>query len=138
MLDREFVRHNNYARHRPIRSRALRSDSRNPGCSSPPDADGEICSLQKLRFRKWRQSMRSVSVAFFRNKRAQFTKNYLTHQRSFGKWISDPSPQSSPRKRGEAHYCAQASAFCRYAGIAGNVIEQDGDFKGLVRESHRK
>ena len=29
-----------------VRSRALRSDSTNPGCNNPTDADGEICSLQ--------------------------------------------------------------------------------------------
>ncbi len=45
---REFVRHNSYARHRPIRSRALRSNNRNPRCSNPMDADGEICSLQNF------------------------------------------------------------------------------------------
>jgi hypothetical protein len=61
--------------------------------------------------------MRSVSVAFFRNKRARFTKNYLTHQRSFGKWINHPSPQSSPRKRGEAQYCMQRSVLSRGVGI---------------------
>ena len=45
-LDPQFVRHDSYARHRPIRSRALRSDSKNSECSSPTDANGEICSLQ--------------------------------------------------------------------------------------------
>src|SRR6266436_2898531 len=39
--------------------------------------------------------------------KARFTKDYLTHQRSFGKWINHPSPQSSPRKRGEAQYGTQ-------------------------------
>src|ERR1700730_10796774 len=47
-FDREFVRHDSYARHRPIRSQPLLSDNRNPGCSSPTDADGEICSLQNF------------------------------------------------------------------------------------------
>ena len=47
-LDREFARHDSYARHRPIQLRALWSDRRNPVCSSPTDADGEICSLQRF------------------------------------------------------------------------------------------
>jgi len=47
-LDREFAQNDNYAPHRPIRSRPLRSDSRNPECSNPTDADGEICSLQSF------------------------------------------------------------------------------------------
>ena len=47
-LDREFAQNDSYARHRPIRSRALRSGSRNPECSSPADADGEIYSLQSF------------------------------------------------------------------------------------------
>ena len=47
-LDREFAQNDSYARHRPIRSRALRSGNRNPGCSSPTNADGEICSPQNF------------------------------------------------------------------------------------------
>jgi hypothetical protein len=47
-LYREFVRCDSYARLRPIRSRALRLDNRNPECSSPTGADGEICSPQNF------------------------------------------------------------------------------------------
>src|SRR4029450_8327100 len=47
-VDPEFVRHDSYARHRLVQSRALRSDSRNPECSSPRDADGEIYTLQSF------------------------------------------------------------------------------------------
>ncbi len=47
-LDREFVRHDSYARNRLVRSRALRPDNRNPGCSSLMDAGGEICNLQNF------------------------------------------------------------------------------------------
>jgi hypothetical protein len=45
-LDREFAQNDNYARHRPIRSRALRSDSRNPEYSSPTDADGKFVTCK--------------------------------------------------------------------------------------------
>jgi hypothetical protein len=47
-FDLEFVRHDSYGHHRPIRSRALRSDNRNPGCNGRMDADSEICSLQNF------------------------------------------------------------------------------------------
>jgi hypothetical protein len=47
-FDRELVRRDSYARHRPIRSQALLSNNRNPGCSGPTDADGEICSPQNF------------------------------------------------------------------------------------------
>jgi hypothetical protein len=45
---RDFVRHDDYVRHRPVRSRALRLGNRNLGCSSPRDVAGETCSLQNF------------------------------------------------------------------------------------------
>jgi len=45
-LDREFGLHGSYARRRPTRWRALRSDNRNPRRSLRRDAGGEIYGLQ--------------------------------------------------------------------------------------------
>src|SRR6266481_2165589 len=53
-FDREFGPHCSYARRRPTRWRALRSDNRNPTRNCPTDVGGEIC-----RQRNWG----SVSVA---------------------------------------------------------------------------
>ncbi len=49
--------------------------------------------------------------------KARFTTNYSTHQRSFRKEGNRPSPQSSPRKRGEAQHCMHPSVLSRGAGI---------------------
>ena len=45
-FDREFGPCDNYAHHRPVRSRALRPHNRSRGRKGRPDAGGEICGLQ--------------------------------------------------------------------------------------------
>ena len=119
-LDREFAQNDNYARHRPIRSRALRSDSRNPECSSPTDAGGEICNLQScgsandakecapdrlLSFatneRDSRRIILLTSAVFERQSPLTF---HLRRRLRRDK-------QSSPRKRSEARYCMQCCVF---------------------------
>ena len=47
-FDREFVRCDSYARHRPIRSRASQPGNKNQVRNSPKDAVGETCSLQNF------------------------------------------------------------------------------------------
>ena len=47
-FDREFGLHDNYARRRPTRWRALRSGNRNPRRNLRTDAAGEICSLRNF------------------------------------------------------------------------------------------
>ena len=49
-FDREFGLHDNYARRRPTRWRALRSGNRNPRRNLRTDAAGEICSLRNFGF----------------------------------------------------------------------------------------
>jgi len=73
---REFDPSDSDARHRLIQLRAL------------PPVEIQYVSVErmltaKFRFRKWRQRIRSVSVAFFRNKRARFMKSYLSRQSYF-------------------------------------------------------
>jgi hypothetical protein len=102
-FDPEFVRHDSNARHRPIRSRALRSDSRNPECSSPTDADGEICSLQSFgSANAAKVCAQDRLLSFATNERDSRRIILLTSTVS-----ESPSPQSSPRKRGEAQYRMQ-------------------------------
>jgi hypothetical protein len=47
-FDREFGLHGSYARRRPTRWLALRSDNRNPRRNLRTDAVGEICSLRNF------------------------------------------------------------------------------------------
>ena len=49
-FDLEFVRHDTYVRHRPIRWPSLRPDNRNQRCNDRTDAGDEICSLQNFGF----------------------------------------------------------------------------------------
>src|SRR6266481_9915376 len=59
-------------------------------------ADGEICSLQSCGSANAAKVCAQLSVAFLRNKRARFTKNYFTHRRSFQKRINQKHPHLSP------------------------------------------
>jgi hypothetical protein len=49
------------------------------------DAGGEIYTLQNFDSSNAAKECAQESVAFFRNKRARFTRNYLTYQHSFSK-----------------------------------------------------
>jgi len=101
--DREFGPYDRYARHRPIRSRALRPDSRNPGYKNRTGAGAEICTLRNFGSANAAKEYAPLGSPFSLASERGSRRNDLNHQPCFRKARSTiPSPQSSPRKRGEA------------------------------------
>ena len=99
---REFGLYGSYVLRRPIRWPALRSDNRNPRRSRPADVGDETYSLQNfgsVNVAKEYVPARSPSFAAIERDSQQFI---LTINASSEKHFRIPSPQSSPRKRGEA------------------------------------
>jgi len=101
--DREFGLHGSYVRRRPIRRPALRSHNRNPERNRRTDVDAEICSLRTFgSVNVAKEHVQAQSPSFAAIERDP-QRLILTIKASFEKsFIDAPSPQSSPRKRGEA------------------------------------
>ena len=105
---REFVRRDSYAHCHPIRSRALRSDNRNPGCSSPMDADGEVCSLQNFGSANDASKCAQCRLLSCVTNEHDSRRIILVADVIFRKaGLTIPSRQSSPRNRGEAEECRE-------------------------------
>ena len=73
--------------------------------------------------------MRSGSVAFFRSNRARPTTIHPNYQRVFRKAVyACPSPQSSPRKRGEAETRAlRKTAVIKRRNVTGRAFADNAD-----------
>ena len=100
-FDREFGLHGSYARRRPTRWLALRSDNRNPRRNYRTDVGDEICSPRNFGSVS---RIRSGSVAFFRSNRARSTTINSNRQRLFRKGFLDAPhlnslPASGERRR---------------------------------------
>jgi hypothetical protein len=100
---REFGLHGSYVLRRPIRYPALRWDSRNPRRNHRTDVGGEICSprnFDSASVAKECAQVESPSLAAIERDSQRFI---LTIEGIFRKAFTNaPSPQSSPRRRGEA------------------------------------
>ncbi len=94
-FDREFGPQGSYARRRPTRWRALRSDNRNPRRNRPTDVDGGICSPRNFGSvsvaKEYVQAQSPSFAAIERDPRGLI----LTVNASSEK-CGCPSPQSSP------------------------------------------
>ena len=102
-LDREFGLHDSYVLHRLIRWRALHSDNRNPKRKRRRDVGGEICSLQNFGSVSVAKECVQAQSASFAAIERDAQRFILTINASSQKpFCTRPSPQSSPRKRGEA------------------------------------
>lgn len=103
-LDRVFPGGDNHDLNHPIRWQVSRPDNRNPGCRDRWDAVGGICNLRGFDFEDGaRECVRSRSNIGGDNERESLT-DCLTFTISYEKKNGCPSPQSSPRGRGEADY----------------------------------
>ena len=86
----------------------MRSDNRNPGCSSPTGADGEICSLQNFGSANAAKGCAQCQLSSFATNERDSRRIILVTIGIFEKQ-DYPSPQSSPRTRGEAEQCIENS-----------------------------
>ncbi len=104
---REFDPSDSDARHRLIQLRALPPDNRNPVCKRRTDADGEISVPQMA-------SKNTLSIRCLLSQQASaiHEKLFESPKLFLKRWTSIPSPQFSPRKRGEAMKCVQAGGPC--------------------------
>jgi hypothetical protein len=103
-LDREFGLHGSYARRRPTRWRALRSDNRNPRRNRRADVGAEICSPRNFGSlsvaKEYAQAQSPSFAAIERDPR----RLILTVQASFEKGFVDaphlnPLPASGAKRR---------------------------------------
>jgi hypothetical protein len=96
-FDREFGLHGSYARRRPTRWLALRSDNRNPRRNHRTDVGGEICSPQNFGSvsvaKEYVQAQSPSFAAIERDPRRLILTVNASSERVFG----CPSPQSSFR-----------------------------------------
>lgn len=102
-FDREFGPHDSYVFRRLIRWPALRSDNRNPRRKRRRDVGGEICSLQNFGSVSVAKECVQAQSASFAAIERDSQRFILTINASSQKpFCTRPSPQSSPRRRGEA------------------------------------
>ena len=101
--DREFGLHDSYVRHRPVRQPALRLDSRNPGRNRGPGAGAEIYSLRNFdSVSAAKEYVQAQSLSFAVIERDPRRSIVIVKASSEKGLMEASSPQSSPRKRGEA------------------------------------
>ena len=100
---REFGLHGSYARRRPTRWLALRSDSRNPRRNLRTDVVGEIWSLRNFgSVSVAKEYVQAVSPSFAAIERDPQRITLIIKLSSEKLFTNAPSLQSSPRQRGEA------------------------------------
>ncbi len=103
VFDREFDPSDSYARHRLIQSRALPPDNRSPVCNGRTDADGEICGRRNFGCASGAKGFAQYPLpSFARIERDSRKLIVITKAISEKVGLRCPSPQSSPRNRGEA------------------------------------
>ena len=94
----------NHDQNHPTRRQASRPGSRNRGCRDRLDADAGICNLQIFGFGGCAREYVHNRLRFYADTGGEtfkiFSKRMFAVRREFY-----PSPQSSPRKQGEAEPC---------------------------------
>lgn len=102
-FDREFGLHGSYARRRPTRWLALRSDNKNPRRNHRTDVGGEICSPQNFGFvsvaKEYVQAQSPSFTAIERDPRRLILTVSASSERVFGCPHLNPLPASGERRK---------------------------------------
>ena len=101
-------------------------DNRNPGCSSPTGADGEICSLQNFGSANAAKECARCRLPSFAANEPDSQRIILVTNAISEKQHYTPSPRSSPRKLGEADEYIHAGGLCaRHAWLASPFSQRE-------------
>ena len=107
-FDREFYPANSYGRHHLLRSRVLLPDNRSPVYSIRVDADGETCIPQNFGSVDAARGCARFRLPSFATCERDSQNVIVVRKNNSERRMKSPSPQSSPRKRGEAVQFARA------------------------------
>jgi hypothetical protein len=119
-FDREFGLHGSYARRRPTRWLALRSDNRNPRRNHRKDVAGEICGPRNFgSVGVAKEYVQAQSPSFAVSERDP--RRLILTVNAPSEKCGCPSPQSSPRQRGEAE--ERSAMILRTFSLSARSIE---------------